>query len=115
DKIGGSSYLTTLVNTVPTSAHIENYAKIIKAHSVKRALITQATRLVEQSYDAGEDISELLENAEQGIFSISQQNVKRDFVAIKDALTESFDRLDELQKSSGKLRGVPTGFRDLDS
>ncbi len=115
EKIGGSSYLTTLVNTVPTSAHIENYAKIIKAHSVKRALITQATRLVEQSYDAGEDISELLENAEQGIFSISQQNVKRGFVAIKDALTESFDRLDELQKSSGKLRGVPTGFRDLDS
>lgn len=115
DKVGGSSYLTTLVNVVPTSAHIENYARIIKAHSVKRNLIAQATRLVEQAYEDGEEIGELLENAEQAIFSISQQNVKRDFIAIKDALTESFDRLDELQKTSGKLRGVPTGFRDLDS
>jgi replicative DNA helicase len=115
DKVGGTSYLTTLVNVVPTSAHIENYAKIIKAHSVKRALIAQATKLVEQAYDEGEDITELLENAEQGIFSISQQNIKRGFIAIKDALTQSFDRLDELQKTSGKLRGVPTGFRDLDS
>lgn len=115
DKVGGTSYLTTLVNTVPTAAHVENYARIIKAHSVKRSLIAQATALVERSYDEKEEVADLLEAAEQGIFSISQQNIKRDFIPIKDALTQSFDRLDELQKSSGKLRGVPTGFRDLDS
>ncbi len=115
EKIGGSAYLTTLVNVVPTSAHIEHYARIIKEHSVRRELIAQATRLVETAYDESKPVDELLENAEAGIFAISQQHVTRDFLPIKDALTQSFDRLDELQKSSGKLRGVPTGFRDLDS
>lgn len=115
DKIGGSAYLTTLVNVVPTSAHIEHYAKIIKSHAIRRALISQATRLIEKAYDEGEEVENLLEEAEAGIFSLSQEQTLRDFLPIKDALTESFDRLDELQKSSGKLRGVPTGFRDLDN
>lgn len=115
DKVGGSAYLANLVNTVPTAAHIEHYAKIIKEHAVRRALISQATRLVEQSYDESVPVETLLEGAEAGIFSISQEHVTRDFLPIRDALTQSFDRLDELQKSSGKLRGVPTGFRDLDA
>lgn len=115
EKIGGSTYLANLVNLVPTAAHIEYYANIIKQHSIRRALISQATKLIEQAYDESGSVDELLEAAEAGIFSLSQQHVKRDFIPIKDALTESFDRLDELQKSSGHLRGVPTGFRDLDS
>lgn len=115
DKIGGSAYLASLVNVVPTSAHIEHYAKIIKDHAIRRNLIAQATALVQRSYDETEPVEALLEAAEGGIFSLSQQHVTRDFLPIKDALTESFDRLDELQKSSGKLRGVPTGFRDLDA
>ncbi len=115
EKIGGSAYLTNLVNIVPTSAHIEHYAKIVKAHAIRRSLIYQATRLIESAYDEENEVEELLENAEAGIFSLSQQHISRDFIPIKDALTESFDRLDELQKSSGKLRGVPTGFRDLDN
>ena len=115
DKIGGSAYLTTLVNVVPTSAHIEHYAKIIKEHSIRRSLIAQATQLIERAYDEAEPVYELLEGAEAGIFALSQEHILRDFLPIKDALTQSFDRLDELQKSSGKLRGVPTGFRDLDS
>lgn len=115
DRIGGSAYLTTLVNIVPTSAHIEHYAKIIKEHAIRRALISQATQLIEKAYDESESVEQVLENAEAGIFSLSQLHVSRDFLPIKDALTESFDRLDELQKSSGKLRGVPTGFRDLDN
>lgn len=115
DKAGGSAYLTTLVNVVPTSAHIEHYARIIKEHALRRGLITQATQLIERAYDEAYSLEELLENAESGIFSLSQQHTSRDFIPIKDALTESFDRLDELQKSSGKLRGVPTGFKDLDN
>ena len=115
DKVGGSAYLTSLVNVVPTSAHIEHYAKIVKEHAVRRSLIYQATRMVEASYDETTSVDELLENAESGIFALSQSHISRDFIPIKDALTESFDRLDELQKSSGKLRGVSTGFRDLDN
>lgn len=115
DKVGGSAYLTTLINTVPTSAHVEYYAKIIKDHALRRNLISEATRLIEQAFDEEKGVDTLLESAESAIFSLSQDHVKRDFIPIKDALAESFDRLDELQKTSGKLRGVPTGFRDLDS
>ncbi len=115
DLAGGPAYLTTLVNTVPTAAHVEHYARIIKEHAVRRSLITQATRLVETAYDESVPLDTILENAEQGIFAISQQNLKRDFIPLKDLLTISFERLDELQKTSGKLRGVPTGFRDLDN
>lgn len=115
DLVGGSAYLTTLVNTVPTSAHIEHYARIIKEHAIRRSMIAQATRLVESAYDESTPVEQLLETAEQGVFSLSQDNVQRDFIPLKDLLTVSFDRLDELQKSSGKLRGVPTGFKDLDN
>ncbi len=115
DKVGGSAYLTTLINSVPTSAHIEHYARIIREHSIRRSMISEATKLVEKSFDEMVPVSDLLEAAEGSIFAISQDNVKRDFIPIKEALAESFERLDELQKSSGKLRGVPTGFRDLDN
>ena len=115
DLAGGPAYLTTLVNTVPTAAHVEHYARIIKEHAVRRSLISQATRLIENAYDESTPVEDILEMAEQGIFAVSQQNVRKDFMALKDLLTTSFDRLDELQKSSGKLRGVPTGFRDLDA
>lgn len=113
--VGGSAYLTTLVNTVPTSAHIEHYAQIIREHALRRNLITEATKLVELAYDQSIPLENILNDAEQGVFAISQQNLKRDFVPLKDLLTLSFDRLDELQKNQGKLRGVPSGFRDLDS
>lgn len=115
DKVGGSAYLASLINIVPTSAHVEQYARIIKDHALRRNLIAQATALVTQAYDEREPVEQLLERAEAGIFAISQAHVTRDFLPIKDALTQSFDRLDELQKSSGKLRGVPSGFRDLDA
>ncbi len=114
DKVGGSAYLSSLVNLVPTSAHIEHYAAIIKEHAIRRNIISMSTSLIEKAYLEGDEVEDLLETAEASIFALSQQRIKRDFIPIKDALAESFDRLDELHRSSGKLRGVPTGFRDLD-
>lgn len=114
DRVGGPAYLTELVNKVPTAAHVESYARIIKEHSMRRSLIAQSTRFVEAGYDEIKSISEILEECEQSIFALSQQHVKRDFIQLKDALAESFDRLEDIRKNSGKLRGVPTGFRDLD-
>lgn len=115
DRVGGPAYLTELVNMVPTSAHILSYARIIKEHAVRRKLIMNSTRFIEQAYDEKKDLQEIIEESEQSIFALSQAHLKRDFIPIKDALAQSFDRLDELQKASGKLRGVPTGFRDLDT
>ncbi len=115
DKIGGSAYLTELVNMVPTAAHVEYYGKIIKERALRRSLISFSTRFIDSSFDEGQDINDIIEECEQTIFTLSQQHIKRDFIQLRDALTQSFDRLDEIQKTSGKLRGVPTGYRDLDN
>ena len=113
-KVGGSSYLTELVNRVPTSAHVEKYAKIVKGLFTKRALISQASKLVEDSFDESLSVAKVLDNAEKTIFSLSQENMERNFLPIKDILAESFDRLDELHKTAGGIRGIPSGFKDID-
>ncbi|MCL5411696.1 MAG: replicative DNA helicase [Patescibacteria group bacterium] len=114
DFVGGSGYLTSLVNTVPTSAHIEHYASIVKDKATRRRLISASAKITELSFDEVKDVKDLLDESEQNLFGISQEHLKQNFVPIKDALAESFDRLDELHKKAGGLRGVPTGFADLD-
>lgn len=114
-KIGGATYLTELVNQVPTSAHVEHYAKIVKNLATKRTLISQGSKMVEDSFDESKALDDILDDAEKAIFSLSQQHLARNFIAIKDALAESFDRLDELHKTASGIRGVPTGFKDLDN
>lgn len=113
-KIGGVSYLVSLANSVPTAAHIEHYAKIVKESATKRSLMKAAATLVELSMDDGLDAAELLDQAESQVFSLTQRHLTGAFTAVKDALAESFDRLDELHKAGEGLRGVPTGFSDLD-
>ncbi|EKE05136.1 MAG: hypothetical protein ACD_19C00426G0158 [uncultured bacterium] len=114
-RVGGASYLTDIANKVPTAAHVEHYGKIVKDFSVKRALMKAASRLVEFSLDEGISSSELLDKAESEVFSLSQKNVKKEFISIRDTLAESFDRLDELHKQEGGLRGIATGFIGLDN
>jgi replicative DNA helicase len=113
--VGGVTYLTELVNKVPTSAHAENYAKIVRSLAIKRELISQASKLVEESFDEAKPLDEMLDEAEKAIFGLSQQHLSRNFIPIKDALAESFDRLDELHKQAGGIRGVSTGFSDMDN
>lgn len=113
-KIGGVSYLVELANQVPTAAHVEHYGRIVKDSATKRSLMKAASRLVELSMDEGLAAEELLDKAESEVFSLTQKHVRRTFTAVRDALAESFDRLDELHKQAEGLRGVPTGFRDLD-
>lgn len=114
-RVGGATYLTELVNQVPTSAHVEYYAKIVKNLATKRTLISQGSQMVEDAFDEGKALEDILDEAEKAIFSLSQQHLARNFIAIKDALAESFDRLDELHKNASGIRGVPTGFKDLDN
>lgn len=114
-KIGGMAALTGLVSGVPTSAHALNYARIVKNLATKRELISAGSKLVEQAFSEGTAVAEILEEAEKLVFGLSQQHLQRQFIPIKDALAQSFDRLDELHKQAGGLRGVPTGFNDLNN
>jgi replicative DNA helicase len=112
ENVGGSGYLSTLVSFVPTATNVEHYANIVKEKAVKRQLISTSTLISELSYDQERDVQELLDEAEKRLFGISQTNLRQNFVPIKEALIESFDRLDELHRNKGGLRGVPTGSPD---
>jgi replicative DNA helicase len=114
-KIGGKSYLSELINTVPTSAYIEHYGQIVKNHYVKRKLIELSSRMVEQAFDTKGDVKKLLDEAESEIFALSQQHLHRDFIELKEILAESFERLEEFMKKGTHLRGAPTGYPDLDN
>ena len=113
-ELGGASYLAELVNKVPTSAHVEQYGKIVKETSIKRSLMEAAAKLVEISFDDALSADELLDQAETRVFSLTQQHINQAFTPIRATLAESFDRLDELHKNSGGLRGVPSGIGHLD-
>jgi replicative DNA helicase len=114
-KIGGKGSLTRLASEVPTSANVESYGHIIKSLSAKRELISAAGRITEKAFDAGLPADQLLDIAEQEIFSLSQKHLKTIPTSLKEVLTASFDRLDELQKMGTGLRGVPSGFKALDN
>ena len=114
-KIGGKSYLSDLINTVPTSAYVENYATIVKNHYVRRKLIDLSSRMVEKAFEEKGDVKKLVDEAEVEIFSLAQQHLHRDFIELKEILAESYERLEEFMKRGTHLRGVPTGFVDLDT
>ena len=113
-QVGGASYLAELANKVPTAAHVEHYGKIVKDSAIKRALMSSAGRILDLSMDEGLAAEELMDKAESEIFALTQRHLAQTFTAIREALAESFDRLDELHKQEEGLRGVPTGFKDLD-
>jgi len=110
-----ASYLTNLVNVVPTAANVEHYAKLIKEASTKRSLIRLGGQIAEMGFAEEKETDELLDKAESSIFAISQGHGLRGFVPLKEMLAESFDRIDELHKGGGGLRGAKTGFVDLDN
>lgn len=110
-----SSYITDLVNAVPTAANVEHYAHLIKEASTKRRLIQLSSEITQFCLDEEKELREVIEKAESGVFSISQGNVIRGFIPIKHSLAASFDRIDELHKNGAGLRGVRTGFTDLDT
>jgi len=116
ESIGGSSYLTELTNAVPTAAHAEHYADIVAEKAMRRKLIKASEDITNLSFaDSMGSVQEILEQAEQRLFAVSQRTLKQDMVSIEQILAEGFDRLDELHKNKGKLRGVRTGWKDLDN
>jgi len=115
EEVGGSAYLTELTNYVPTAAHAATYAEMVAQAAVRRRLIKASSDIAELGYDEDFMVQELLEKAEAELFSVSDQNLKQDLVSVETILLESFDRLEELHRNKGQLRGMKTGYRDLDN
>ncbi|HSX05036.1 MAG TPA: replicative DNA helicase [Candidatus Saccharimonadales bacterium] len=114
DMVGGPAYLTELTNYVPTAAHVEQYADIVAQKALRRRLIGVSSEIADLGQDESKPLKELIEEAETRLFSVSQQHVKQTVVGIEEILTESFERLDDLHKDKKKIRGIPTGYKDID-
>jgi replicative DNA helicase len=114
ERIGGSAYVADLTSAVPSAAHVVHYAGIVAHKATLRRLIAAASNITQFGYDEQTPLDQLLDKAEQTIFEVSQKNLKQNFIPINSILTDSFDRLNDMHSNAGKLRGIPTGFRDMD-
>ena len=114
DEAGGPYYLAEISNSIPTSAHIEQHLDVVKQKALSRSLIRDCETIISRAYAQNEEIDDLLDYAEQKIFDISERRLKKGFAAIKPILHQTFERIDELYKSSRSgVTGVPTGYKRL--
>jgi replicative DNA helicase len=115
EEVGGVSYLTGLVNSIATPAHVISYAKTVNKKRILRDLISASYNIAELGYREDEDTDMLLDEAEKNIFSITQNSLSKSFGHVKDTLNEAFERIERLHENDNTLRGVPTGFKKLDN
>jgi len=114
EEIGGVTYLTALINSVPTAANIAYYVKIIEEKSILRHLIDNATNIISMSYEEEEEAKVLLDKAEHLIFEVSQRNIERYFVPINEILQDSFEKIEDLYHREEFITGIPSGFIEFD-
>ncbi|MGB3959515.1 MAG: replicative DNA helicase, partial [bacterium] len=114
EDVGGLAYVTTLAQSVPTAANVEYYARIVEEKSILRRLIREATRIVQNSYEATDEAAAILDEAEQAILRISQYRNHSGFFPVKDLISAAYDRIEYLYQNKGGVTGIPTGFKDLD-
>ncbi|MFA6474862.1 MAG: replicative DNA helicase [Patescibacteria group bacterium] len=116
EVVGGRSYLVSLTAMVPSAANIVSYANIVQRKATLRRLIKAAHQILQTAYDdSTDDVSSQLDNSEQALFAVSQKHLRQNFTPISSILADAFDRIDEIHKDSGKLRGIPSGYIDLDN
>lgn len=115
EHVGGRAYIVELANAVPTSSNIVHYAEIVKKKSTLRRLISAASQMLSLGFSEEEDVEKILDTAEQALFQVSQESMSQNFVNVQNILSEAFERIDELHKDSGKLRGTKTNFVELDN
>ena len=112
--VGGGAYLADLSNSVPAISHAKAYAEIVEKASVRRRLIKAGTEIANKAFLDDAEVDNLIGAAEKDLFEVSDKIVKSDYVAMNDLLADAFDRIEDLHKNKGSLRGLKTGFRDLD-
>jgi len=114
-EVGGRSYLTDLVNAVPTASSVVSYAKQVQKKSIMRKLIQVGSEIAQMGYEEEFPLDEILDSAEQKLYNVSQKSTQQDFLPISGLLESAFVRIDEMHRNKDKFRGVPTGLVDLDN
>ncbi len=115
DDVGGKPYLATLSNMVPTAANVTHYGQIVHRKATRRRLIHSSYDIAKLGYEERDDLEQVLDEAQRSLFSISGNYFRQNFTHIRSVLDTAFDRIDELHKNKGQLRGLSTGFKDLDN
>ncbi len=113
-EVGGTAYLTTLVNRVPSSLNAESYGRIVEGHSIRRKMINAANQIASIAYNEKTSVDDVMDEAEKAVFNVSERRLKHDLQPISSVLSEYYDRIDDLAKRADDIVGVPTGFIDLD-
>ena len=113
-EIGGSAYLSTLINNVPTSLHAESYGRLVEETAIRRRMLDAASEIAKLAYEQNSSLENVMDQAEKSIFGVSERRLTRDLTSIKEVLEEVYDRIDQLYKHADDTYGVPTGFIDLD-
>ena len=114
DELGGEAYIIGLINTVPTSINAYSYGRIVEAAALRRRMIITASTIVNLAYEEDEDVSVVIDKAEQALFSVSEERAVRDLVPVREIARNYLDRIEELHARGDEVIGVPTGFTDLD-
>lgn len=115
DQSGGMTYLTELINVVPSSANAEHYAEIVEKKHIMRELLRAAEHITGLGYDEEAELHEVLEKAEKALYAVTNKTGSHKFVALKDTLHEAWERIDHLHSTKDQIRGVPTGFVEIDN
>ncbi|MCM8761014.1 MAG: replicative DNA helicase [Candidatus Omnitrophica bacterium] len=114
DEVGGPAYITSLASSVPTSANFIHYAKIVKEKMILRTLISTATKIVTDCYDASHDVDGLVDKAEQMIFDVTSKKIETRFSPLREVIKNSIETIDSLYQRKEHITGIGTGYRDLD-
>ncbi len=112
---GGQSALLGLVNSVPTASNINHYAIIVKKKATLRRLLRASQEITKLGYEEADELDEVLDQAEKHLYGVTQKHIKQTFTPVRNILNEAFERIDELHREKGKLRGIPTGYAALDN
>lgn len=115
EQAGGSAYLAELVHVVPSAANARHYAEIVEKKFMMRKLISASENLSQLGYDEDGPVEEILDKAEKKVFELTNRKGTHKFIEMKEVLVDAWDQIDKLHNSQDELRGVPTGFKDLDS
>ena len=115
EQVGGATKLSALTASMPSTAHATQYAEIIANKATLRRLISASATIGELALASELKLDDALDRAEQSLFRVSRKHLKNSFTLVKDILSETFERIDNLHENRGQLRGIPTGFADLDN
>ena len=114
EKVGSEMFLSTLIDSVPTTSNIESYVKIVEEKATLRSLIKAANDIIAMGYASTEEVDSIIEKTEKKIFDVMQNRNSRGYASIKDILIDTFDNIEQLYKKKSKVSGLESGFTDLD-